>query len=239
MRISPVGSVNYPEKRNKALAPVLVGVTALSVLGALTLISKGKTGTGKIANFLKNAKIGGETLSAVEGFNMFKPKTYINLIKKMHYGPLDVVAMAGSSVASGLAVGCLLDGKNKKTKLKEAISQMVGNIIFPIACLTAANALMPKVSKPVKILSSLVGFAAGVIGGNKAANKINEVVFKTGKVPPRAVKVGDFSAHIDDGCATIGLVGKGVAICEKIARVIPAALTISGISTGLAKNEKQ
>ena len=245
-------------KLNKPLLAALICATPLSVLGALTLLSRGKLGTGKVANFLKNAKVGSETLSLAEGFNMFKPKTYGALVKTIKYGPLDVITMAGASVAGGLAVGCALDKKeNRKIKLKESISQMVGNIIFPIVCLTAGAILADKAVgktwfnrmithqnvKPLKIAASIGAFILGVIGGNKVANKLNAHVFKTGPssghVPARAVKPADFAAHIDDGCATVGLAGKGVAICEKIVRVVPAALTVAGIATGLAKDEKK
>lgn len=239
-------------KRSKFIVPALIAATSLSILGTMTLLSKGKMGTGKIANFLKNSKIGNETLSQVEGFNMFKKGTYKNLVKSMKYGPLDVFAMASASVVSGLTVGSVLDDKkNTKTKLKESVSQIVGNILFPIVCVTGASVLMdktvgkklfdkvitPESVRKLKLVPSILAFGLGVAGGNKTANKINQTVFKMKDVPTRGVKIADFSGHIDDGCTTVGLVGKGVKTCEAIARVIPAALTISGISTGLAKEE--
>lgn len=239
-------------KRSKLLVPALIGATTMSILGTMTLISKGRMGTGKISKLL-NKEVFGEKLFAVKNFNMFKSKTYSQLVKEMKYGPLDVITIASSSVASGLGVGCLLDDKkNRKTKVKESISQIVGNIIFPIICVTGASVLMSKgiekqlpVIKQVankvgnrvpKIVASALGFLAGVVGGNKVANQINKSAFQTPKAAPkRGLKPADLSGHIDDGCTTVALAGKGVKVCEAVARVIPAALTICGISTGLAK----
>ncbi|GBF23588.1 hypothetical protein tpqmel_0992 [Candidatus Gastranaerophilus sp. (ex Termes propinquus)] len=190
----------------------------------------------------------------VEGFNMFKPKTYSKLVKTMKYGPLDVIGIAGASAASGLAVGCLLDDKkNRKAKQKESISQMIGNIIIPIACVTTGSILAGKaidaklfgeITKKsqtvIKVASSAGAFLAGVIGGNKAANKIVGKLFKSSNTAApiqRGIKPADLTAHIDDTCATISIAGKGVATCEKIARVIPLALCTVGVSTGLTKEK--
>ena len=166
-----------------------------------------------------------------------------------------MISLAGASVGSGLAVGCVLDDKkNRKTKVKESISQMVGNMALPILCVTGGSImagqclekqlpLFKKITstggqRVFKIAASVLGFLAGLFGGNKIANKVNQVAFNTPKVAPkRGIKVADFSGHIDDSCATVALVGKGVKTCEAVARVIPAALTICGISTGLAKKE--
>jgi hypothetical protein len=250
-------------KRNKALIPILAVATSAAILATLTLISRGKAGKGKIAKFLnETAKIGkgekAEYLFKIEKFNMFKPKTYSTLVNTASYGSLDVIAMAGASTATGLAVGCALDGKeHRKTKLKEAVSQMVGNIILPIVCVTAGGILATKAlntdvlksflnraSKPkamesiFRVVTGVASFAVGCLGGNKIANKLNKAVFKT-QTPPRPFKIQDASAHIDDGTTMIGMVGKGVGVCDAIARVVPAALTISGISAGLAREKEE
>ncbi len=243
MQITPV-SMSFGSHRqiykdsetNKALLPVLIGATAVSILGAMTLISQIKTGKGAAADFLNNAKIGKELISEVKDFNMFKPKTYSNLIKNMKYGPLDIIAMAGASAGGGLAAGCLIDGKNKRAKLEETIYQMVGNILFPIASITATNALIPKtVFKPLRILASLGAGALGIFAGNKVANRLNNHIFKDKE--QRCIKFSDMTAHVDDACATVGLAGKGISFCENFAKILPAALPVAGVSIGLADEE--
>ena|GEM_PF-5207696 len=78
---------NEPEsKRSKFIVPALIAATTVSILGAMTLISKGKAGDGKISKFL-NKKVFGEKLFGIENFNMFKPETYKNLVTKCTTAP--------------------------------------------------------------------------------------------------------------------------------------------------------
>ena len=241
---------NEPDSfRDKLLKPALFASTGLSILASLTLISKGKTGTGKVADFLNNARISGERISRVKDFNMFKPNTYRNLVTKMKYAPLDILTMSCASVTSGLITGSLIGEKrDRKAKLKEAISQIVGNVFIPIGAITAAGALADRSvgktifnkviteggSKKIKAAATITAFIGGIIVGNKVANMVNRAIFKTDKDKERELGISDMANHVDDLFATAGTVGKGIPAFSHIARVVPAALTIAGVSTGAA-----
>ena len=240
----------------RAAAPFVL-VTIPAILGTMTLISKLRKGDGRVAKFLKESNFAGEKFSQIADFNMFKPSTYKNLVKKAQYGPVDVLAMAAASLAAGVGLGCTID-KNKedrKAKYRETVAQYVGNFIFPVTCLAGASGLMNKafdkglfkniienakdskiMKGQLKIIPVVSGFLIGMFGGNRIANAMNNKIF--GKEEFRGIKASDMSAHIDDTCMTVALIGKEFEKCKAFGRFIPPALTVCGVSAGMAKSKE-
>ncbi len=244
------------QKERSALKPAVIISSTLGILGALTLLSQGKNLKGFIGDFLNNAKLDekhGEPLSEIKDFNMFKLSSYKNLVKAAKYGPLDIITMATFAITGGATSGITLDKKNAKTKLKESVSQLVGNIIIPVSALTVSSTLADKTIgktifnknitasnvKWVKIPMSIIGFAIGVLGGHKIANALNKALFNEKQVTKeREIKATDLMAHVDDIATTAGMMGKGISAYEGIARVIPAAVVIPGILAGFAGSKE-
>lgn len=160
--------------------------------------------------------------------------------------------LAVGSVGGGLIGGAILDKKeNLKAKLREAVVQLVGNIAIPLGCVAGGLTLYEKhlESKVVKALKlsektkgipgvilSIGCLVAGVFAGNKTGNFINKEVFACDE--KRTLKLSDMSPHIDDlGVAAAFVVPKDKPVGAIIARIIPAALMIAGISTGVAQEK--
>lgn len=159
--------------------------------------------------------------------------------------------LAIGSVGGGLAGGLLLDKKeNRKAKYREAIIQLVGNILTPLACVDLGmkgfnKFIDPKLQKALKLSEktrSIPGMAAsaGLLGvaiilGNKVGNYLNAKLFRVND--KRKLKLTDMSPHIDDACLALSLVPSenSSTIGTYLKRIIPAALMIAGYSTGTAQ----
>lgn len=172
--------------------------------------------------------------------------------KEKHEVEWLVGRLAVGSVGGGLIGGAILDKKdNFKAKAREAVVQLVGNIAIPLGCVAGGLTVYEKYfeSKVVKALKlgektkgipgvilSIGCLVAGVFSGNKTGNFINKEVF--GCEEKRTLKVSDMSPHIDDlGVAAAFVVPKDKPVGAVIARIIPAALMIAGISTGVAQEK--
>lgn len=163
-----------------------------------------------------------------------------------------VARLAVGSIGGGLIGGAILDKKeNIKAKFREGIVQLVGNIAIPIGCVAGGlhvyeqkyqskvvNAL--KLSKKTEgipgVAISLACLIVGAFAGNKVGNFINKEFF--GCDEKRSLKLADMSPHIDDlGVAASFVVPPSSSVGNVIARIVPAALMIAGISTGVAQEK--
>lgn len=152
------------------------------------------------------------------------------------------------SVGGGLIGGALFDKKeNLKAKLREAVIQVVGNIATPLACVCGGMALFKKKIQPKiklhgkmaevpNVLATIGCLVTGIFAGNKIGNYINKKVFHCDE--KRKLKITDMSPHIDDlGIATSFVVPPESVVGHVITRIIPAALMIAGLSTGMAQEK--
>lgn len=166
-------------------------------------------------------------------------------ISKLKYEGKEVIKMAVGSVLGGLTAGLLFDSEHSKSKFMEATQQMVGNILIPIGLVTLTAKQLNKNEKVlfkdmkeipkgiIKGIGTLAALAVGIVAGNFAANKINDVVFD--KKEKRTIQLGDFSAHLDDiGIISI-LIAPDSKFTQKISPFIPLALMVSGYETGIDK----
>jgi len=86
-----------------------------------------------------------------------------------------------------------------------------------------------------KIISSLIGLGVGMIVGNKASNKLNQVVFKN--KDKRPVEIGDFSAHLDDLCVASSYISENNFITKSASRFVPLALMVAGTEIGCKQED--
>lgn len=153
------------------------------------------------------------------------------------------------SVGGGLIGGALFDKKeNLKAKLREAVIQVVGNIATPLACVCGGMAIFEKKIEPMikklpgkmadvpKVVATIGCLVAGIFAGNKIGNYINKKAFNCDE--KRTIKLTDMSPHIDDlGIAASFVVPPEHVFGQVITRIIPAALMIAGLSTGMAQEK--
>ena len=156
--------------------------------------------------------------------------------------------LAIGSVAGGLIGGALFDKKeNMVAKYREAVIQIVGNIAVPLLVVSIGmrqfKKIEPKVLNSMKFLKgnftklpellvSAASLVAGILLGNTIGNFINKKAFNV--KGDRKIKLADMSPHIDDVCLATSLVAAESEIGPYVARLIPAALMVPGISVGLA-----
>lgn len=101
---------------------------------------------------------------------------------------------------------------------------------------TFVNPIMKGLKGTHKAIYTGVSLVAGLLIGNKIANKINSSVFPEHKTRP--LKIQDFSAHFDDVCFATSLILHGNKIGEYASRIIPLTLLVSAYETGTkTKNE--
>ena len=197
------------------------------------------------------------TKTPVKDWALFKTKG-----KTLKIEELEVLGLASGSVAGGLAGGAMFDKKeNFKAKTQEALSQLLGNVSVPIACVSLVSRLykankesilkfVPQIkgqdkgfvkfaNRAMKAVPpvGLTGLALGIgiIGGNKVSNFINEKI--SGKKVERGIKGTDFAPHVDDLCLAITLMAPGTPVGEVISKTVPFFLTVPGYQTGIAQNK--
>ena len=182
------------------------------------------------------------------GLNPFKNYN----IFKQEIGPVDMLKITGLTVPVSFLTGIALDKDkhNIKPKIRESISQLVGNLLIPITLInetlklkdkidlkTFKNPVMNGLKKTHKALYTAVSLVAGLMIGNKVANCINSNIFSDHKKRP--LKAKDFSIHLDDICFAMSLILKGNPIGNIASRIIPATLLLSAYETGTkTKNDE-
>ena len=199
---------------------VKIGVTSVAILATLGVLY-GIT-RKKGVNPFKN-------------FNMFKQEIE----------PLDMLKITGVTVPASLITGILLDKnkENTKPKIREGISQMVGNLLIPILLIdkvckfkdslngkTFKNTIMKTLSKTHKSIYVGVTLVGGLMIGNKVSNFVNSIIFPEHKQRP--LKTKDFAVHFDDICFATSLIFKGNKLGNFANRLIPATLLLSAYETG-------
>ena len=213
-------SFNGMSKYENNEKTVKIGVTSVAILATLAVLYG---------------------ITKKKGINPFKNFKMF----KQEIEPLDMLKITGVTVPASLATGILLD-KNKsntKPKIREGISQMVGNLLIPIFLIdkvckfkdslngkTLKNPIMKALSKTHKSIYVGVTLVGGLMLGNKVANGINSFIFPEHKQRP--LKTKDFAVHFDDLCFAASLILRGNPIGNIANRLIPATLLLSAYETG-------
>ena len=188
-------------------------------------------------------------------FNKEKPNE-----KLMEIEEPQILALASASAVGGLAGGAIFDDKKYfKGKLRETVSQMLGNVLVPVAWVAGAahlydknkSAILSKVpqvkgdgnlikytNKFLKSLPSLTltgaALGAGIITGNKLSNWINEKVYH--RHVERNIKTTDFAPHVDDLSLAVTLMAEKSPIATTITRTVPAFLCVPGYEIGIHRD---
>ncbi len=239
---------------------VKLGVLLTTLLGAgtaLAAISK-KQGFSLSPSKIKNTKI--------KDWAIFKlPKNKNDASKVLEFEEKEILFMAAGSVSGGLLGGMAFDDKkHRRSKVKEAVNQMLGDVMVPLAFVAGPTRLYQafedlykenKNTKHVKlknaakyvsnnkflkifcpVVVSGTSLAAGIIAGNKVSNYINEKLHKE-KVE-RKIKATDFAPHVDDVCLAVTLMADKSPLSSFISKLVPFALLVPGLETGNAKKHE-
>ena len=222
----PQTSNTQPQRLSKNQRLGIQFSTALSVIGSLALLAK----LSKTPYSFKPSKI----LATP-----FKD----TFLGKIEYDIKTVPVVGAGSCLGGLLGGVIFDKNknNRQAKVREALVQYT-NIVLPIATVHCTSLLgeaaakkLPKMNKPIGIAAPLIGLAAGIVAGNKLANKLNQIIFH--KKDNRPVELTDMSAHLDDICMTSQYIKKDNILTKSVSRFIPLALMVPGCEIG-KKQEK-
>ncbi len=168
----------------------------------------------------------------------------------------EIIELASASVAGGLVGGLIFDDKKyRKSKLRESVNQLLGNVLVPISCVwgiselykknkTSIMKLVPQIKETGKFskffnktmkcipfsVATLGALTCGIFTGNRVSNYINEKVFH--KKVDRVIKGTDFAPHVDDIGMAVSMMAdksKGASIIQ---RTIPAFLCVPGYEIG-------
>lgn len=253
MQVNSINSINFGQNQDKKLSDkqIKLGVAATTVLttgAALAHIAK-RQGFSLSPSVIRKTPI--------KDWAIFKLYDKNNKSAKvLELEGKEILELGGASVLGGLAGGLLLDDKKyRKSKLRESVSQLLGNVAVPIGCVWAASEAYD-INKP-RILSAvpqfkgtgkLVKFAnkalmgvpfavatvvslgTGIFLGNKVSNFINEKVFH--KKIDRKIKGTDFAPHVDDLGMAVSMMAEKSKGSSFITRIVPAFLCVPGYETG-------
>ncbi len=172
----------------------------------------------------------------------------------------EILALAGGSVIGGFTAGAIADRENIKAKGREALNQILGNVLIPVGFVGGTSKLYKRYEQQIKsampqftetgkkhlehankFIRNLpaVGLTAaalylGIKTGNKVTNYINEKLF--GQKKERELKTSDFAPHVDDLSLAVTLMGsKNSPVTSCITRIVPLFLAIPGYQVGKAK----
>lgn len=173
----------------------------------------------------------------------------------------EVIGLAAGSVAGGLIGGAIFDDKSQfKAKLRESLSQMVGNVGIPILCVGQAtrfykrhekgfDKLVPQIKGENKGFTKIfnrtmkavppvgvttAALVTGIFTGNRVSNFINEKL--SHRKISREIRGTDFAPHVDDVCLGITLMAPHTQIGAVISKTVPFFLTVPGYETGVARD---
>ena len=225
-------------------------ILASSAAGMLPVLA----GLAKMKGFSLNpAKI---IKTPVKDWALFKFAPKDKIVK--YEGP-QIIATAAGSVLGGYVGGTIVDSQNVKSKKREVLNQILGNVIVPVSCVWAGaeifnkyqNSLvkiMPTIkesAKGSKIINSIskhfpqaaftLGFLTiGIYLGNKVSNFINDHLYH--KKVERGIKATDFAPHVDDICMATSMMDSS-SFGDALGRIIPLALLVPGYQTGIAREK--
>lgn len=172
----------------------------------------------------------------------------------------EIIKLASASTAGGLIGGLLFDDKQyRKSKIREAVNQLLGNVLVPISCVGAVSrlykknketilSLVPQIKESGKFsgmfnkalkaipfsLATITALGIGIFTGNKVSNLINEKVFK--KETDRKIKGSDFAPHVDDIGVALTLMADKSKTTSLIQRTVPAFLCVPGYEVGIHRD---
>ena len=244
-----INAVNNTDKRNDYKMKVgVAATTALATGCALAHIAK-KQGFSLSPSVIKKTPV--KDWAVFRLYDKNRPdRKLIELEEK------EILELPTASVAGGLAGGLLFDDKKyKKSKIRESVNQLLGNVAVPVACVGAVSRLykkykpqilakVPQVKETGKFtknfnkvlrgipfsIATIVSLGGGIFAGNRVSNLLNEKVFH--KKVDRKIKGTDFAPHVDDLGMAVSLMADKSKGASFITRIVPAFLCVPGYEVG-------
>ena len=248
MPISPIS-----DKRHDTQIKLGVGAaTALAVGGAFAHVAK-RQGFSLKPSVIKKTPI--KDWAVFKLYNKKNPND-----KEIEIKGKEILEIAGASVAGGLTGGLIFDDKKYiKSKFREAVNQMLGNVLVPVALVWGMSELykkhktsilnkVPQIKETGKFSkyfnqalkgipfysATLVALTSGIFAGNKVSNYLNETVFH--KKVDRNIKVSDFAPHVDDIGMALSLMAEKSKPASIVQRTVPLFLCVPGYQTGIHRD---
>lgn len=250
----PINAINNTDRRNdlKLKAGVLA-TTAVATGVALAHVAK-RQGFSLSPSVIRKTPI--KDWAVFRLYDKTKPnRKLIELEEK------EILELASASVAGGLVGGLLFDDKKyRKSKLRETVNQLLGNVAVPIACVGAISRLykkfkpsimsvIPQIKETGKYtkgfnnalkalpfsFATIFALGTGIVAGNRVSNLLNEKVFH--KKIDRKIKGTDFCPHVDDVGMAVSLMAEKSKGASFIQRVVPAFLCVPGYEVGTHRDE--
>lgn len=262
MQVNPINNnlnqTSIPNNEKKKELKIKAGVAASSAMGvgiALAHVAK-RQGFSLSPSVVKKTPVKDWAI-----FSLYSKKHPEKKILDLD-DPIDIIEIATASVAGGLAGGAIFDDKKYfKSKLRESVNQILGNVLVPITCVGAVSALYKK--NKAKILSfvpqvkskgkasaifnnamkaipfsiaTLSSLGIGIFAGNRVSNVLNEKIFH--KKVKREIKGSDFAPHVDDLGVALSLMAEKSPFVSFIQRTVPLFLCVPGIEAGTHRDEE-
>ncbi len=244
-----INAVNNTDKRNDYKLKIgVAATTALATGCALAHIAK-RQGFSLSPSAIKKTPV--KDWAVFSLYDKKRPdRKLIELEEK------EILELATASVAGGLAGGLLFDDKQyKKSKIRESVNQLLGNVAVPVACVGAVSRLykkykpqilakVPQVKETGKFtknfnkalkgipfsIATVLSLGVGIVAGNRVSNLLNEKVFN--KKMDRKIKGTDFAPHVDDLGMAVSLMADKSKGASFITRIVPAFLCVPGYEVG-------
>lgn len=251
MNVSPI-NINTDDKKYNRVKLSSAVCSVAGVSGALAHIAK-KQGFSLKPSHIKNTPV--KDWAIFRMYNKNNPaKKIIELEEK------EILELASASVAGGLAGGLAVDDKKyNKSKIRESVNQLLGNVTVPILCVGGTSrmykkykdkilAKVPQIKETGKIsarfnkalkavpfsLATVASLGIGIFAGNRVSNFLNEKVFK--KEVDRKVKGTDFAPHVDDLGVAVTLMADRSKFSSFVQRIVPAFLCVPGYEVGIHRD---
>jgi len=239
---------NTDRKNDIRLKAGVLATTVLAVGGAYAHIAK------RQGFSLDISKIRKTPIKDMAVFRLYDKKAPNK--KEIQLEGWEILELAGASVLGGLIGGLIFDDKKYiKSKYRESVNQLLGNVAVPIGCVWAISELYKKhktsimkhvpqlketgktsryLNKVFKCIpfsvATLGALSAGIFAGNRVSNYLNEKVFH--KKVNRGVKASDFAPHVDDIGMAVSLMADKSKAASFIQRTVPLFLCVPGYETG-------
>lgn len=179
--------------------------TFLGVATALAIISK-RQGFSLNPKDIANSKVKDWAIFRI--YNKKHPEQ-----KVLEFEEPEILTMAAGSAAGGLVGGALFDDKKHfKSKLRESVNQMLGNVIVPVACVGGASRIYDKYRDKILNIVPQIKYSTN----NRFVNKL------TTKLSPEKLNVVN------------NILAGTVKYTNKFLKVIPpSGITIAALTTGI------
>lgn len=244
-----INPISNNDKRNDY--KIKAGVAATTVLAtgaALALIAK-RQGFSLSPSAIRKTPV--KDWAVFRLYDKHKPDR-----KLIELEEEEILQLASASVAGGLTGGLLFDDKKyRKSKIRESVNQLLGNVAVPVACVGAVSRLykkykpqilakVPQIKETGKFsknfnkvlkgipfsIATIVSLGVGIFAGNRVSNLLNEKVFH--KKVDRKIKGTDFAPHVDDLGMAVSLMAEKSKGASFITRIVPAFLCVPGYEVG-------